>query len=335
MLKKAGFILGGLLLVGGLVALWRNETVPPDVQPKPSVAVEPELEPVAVGDPGKSESSGVTATEIAARITRSTAVTEPKNVDNAQLRLVIREILTGDNYNDRLRTIKNDMPAQLDEEEYRALEAYLLTPQDGKDGDFRQHEYALRNYMMDALRGEKDRLGETINAFTDVYQNPEQGEVMRNYALQHLSSVYIDNVSGLSTTDKSQIIAVFTKALDDHSAESLAGTALIGLQDASRWDAKTVAPSSVGNAAMTFLRDENSGDLSKISAFQVSGELKLNSAGPYAREVAFDSNADWMLRMSAVYALGQLGKTTGLETLLTDPNKHISRAVRMALNIKR
>ncbi len=336
MLKKIGFIVGVVLVVGGLAALYHNGA-PNNVQPEiPVAAVEKKEAPDPVV---KEELKEVEIPAIAkvkpAEEKKPAPAKKRKGMDYAKLRPSIREVLTGDDYNDRLRAVKYDLPENLDGREYRGLKSYLLQPQDGKDGDFRQHEYALRNYMMDAMRAEQDQLGETIGSFAGIYRNEAQGEVMRNYALQHLASVYIDNTSSLSVGDKSRIVKTLKAAMNDTSAESLAGTALIGLQDASRWDAKTVSPTSVGNASMKLLRDENSSDLSKISAFQVGGELKLKSVGSYARETAFDSNADWVLRMSAVYALGQLGETSGLNALLNDSNKNVRKAAFAALNGKR
>ena len=245
----------------------------------------------------------------------------------------VREVLTGDNYNERLRAVVYTMPETLSDSEYLALQNYLLTTQDGRDGDFRQHEYALRNYIMDALREEQTRLYETIDTLTDIYSNEAQGEVMRNYALQHLASAYIDNVSGLSANDKSRIVTTLQAALN--GKQSLPGTALVGLQDISRWDPAILSPSRVGNIAMDILSDQDANKLSRISAFQISGELKLNGVSSYARDVAFDEKADRALRMSAIYALGQLGQTTGLDSLLNDANKYVSNAAQAALNVKR
>ncbi len=61
----------------------------------------------------------------------------------------------------------------------------------------------------------------------------------------------------------------------------------------------------------------------------------MSGAAQAARQAAFNSSADWVLRMSAVYELRQLGQTAGLENLLNDSDKNVSRAARMALNAQR
>jgi hypothetical protein len=249
--------------------------------------------------------------------------------------LSIQTMIKSTDYNRRIQVAVNDLPAKLGAENRAAVETYLITPQDGKDGDFRQHEYALRNFMMDALRADPDQIPETISTFIDVYKNEQQGDVMRGYTLQHLCSVYLDHSQTLSTGDKQRIIETFTAALSDTSGETLAGTALTGLHEAARADSATVSGSAVEAVAMKLLNTPESGTLSKISAFQICGERKVSGAEKLARKTAMDTSADWVLRMSAVYALGQLGQTAGLEPLLNDSDKNVSHAARIALNAQR
>lgn len=247
----------------------------------------------------------------------------------------IKTMLESSSYKQRIQTAVYDLPETLGGKEASAVEAYLKTPQDGKDGDFRQQEYALRNYMMDALRANTDRLSETISTFVDVASDNRQGDVMRGYALQHLCSVYIDNFRTLSGEDKREIIDTFSLFLNESSAGTVAGTALIGLHEASRADSTSVAGKAVETAALKLLQNSESGALSKISAFQICGERKTAGVAQLARKTALDTSADWVLRMSAVYALGQLGQTDGLESLLNDPDKNVSHAARVALNTQR
>jgi len=247
----------------------------------------------------------------------------------------VQTMIESTDYNRRIQVAVNELPERLEGKSATALEIYLRTPQDGKDGDFRQHEYALRNYMMDALRTNPDRLSETVSALIDVASNTRQGAVMRDYALQHLCSVYIDNCRTLPANEKQRIVQTFTAALSDTSAVSVAGVALVGLHEADRADSGFVSAKAVETAALQLLNNPDSGTLSRISAFQICGERRVSEVARTAREAAFDVSADWVLRMSAVYALGQLGQTAGLEPLLNDSDKNVSRAVRMALNAQR
>jgi len=247
----------------------------------------------------------------------------------------IETILHHTDYDRRIHASVYDLPHTLTPTHSLALDQALLTPQDGQDADFRQHEYALRNYIMDALRTQIDRLPETISTFIAVYQNKRQGDVMRGYALQHLCSVYIDHDKTLSVEEKQRILNTFTDALNDTSKGTLAATALVGLHEAARSDSETVLGKAVERAALKLLQSPDSGALSKLSAFQICGERKVADATPMARKIALDTSADWGSRIGAIYALGQLRKLDGLESLLNDTNQNVSRAARMAFNAKR
>jgi len=247
----------------------------------------------------------------------------------------IQTMIAATDYNRRLRVAVNDLPEQIGTESRTALETYLRTPQDGKDGDFRQHEYALRNYMMDALRADTNRFSETVTALIDVVTDRRQGDIMRGYALQHLCSVYRDNPQALPKEDKQRIIATFSAALNETEDKTVAPTALVGLHAASLADPAVVSGPAVESAALKLISNPESGTLSKISAFQICGERKTASVAQAARTTALDQSADWVLRMSAVYALGQLGQTAELEPLLNDSDKNVSHAARLALNAQR
>ncbi len=331
-------ILAGALLAAGLVVLWRAGTdrAPP---PDPSAAATetetaPETDRRHPAAPEQTQATGGAEAKSAEAAQPLATGGKSRVMPPAELRPAVRVTLEADHYDDRLRAVIHDLPEALSAAEYQGLKDYLLAPQDGRDGDFRQHEYALRNYMMDAMREELDRLGETLGVFVSIYRNEAQGEVMRNYALQHLASIHIDQVSRLSAREKSRIAQTLRAALDDSDGASFPGTALVGLQDISRWDPEAVPPSVVAAAALKLLRGD-AGALSRISAFQIAGELKLRRVARPARETAFDAEASRAARMSAVYALGQLGETGGLETLLNDSDKFVRKAALAALKRKR
>jgi hypothetical protein len=321
-MSKKIMIGAGVLLLGCAVLLLRRH---------PAEAVHPES--VSPGTIPVESLTGVQpdmAEQQKSAVEETLVPAHPSSLDQT-----MAVILKSTDYNQRIQATLQDTPATVNPQNYAALKTYLLTPQDGKDGDFRQHEYALRNRMMDMLRSDTNRLSETISAFVSVYEMPRQGDVMRGYALQHLASVFMDHSQTLPDVDKQSILSAFTAALDDTSGGTIAGTALVGLHEAARADSKTVSGGEVEAAAMKLIQSPESGTLSKIAAFQICGERKVSGAAQAARQAAFNSSADWVLRMSAVYALRQLGQTAGLETLLNDSDKNVSRAARMALNAQR
>lgn len=223
------------------------------------------------------------------------------------------------------------LPQNLTDTDYLALCAYLLVPQPGKDVDFRQHEYALRNYIMGALSLDQDRIAETVDVFTRIAQDERQGDVLRGYALQHLAGLHLEYQGKLDPQDIQNIVQELSAFLSDRSQGTLASAALVGLQEVSRMNPEDVSPQVVKASALVLLKDDSAGAMSHISALQICAELKADEAIPFARKAAFDAQADWGLRVSAVYALGQLDKAHGLESLLNDPDKQVRTAVLAAL----
>lgn len=246
----------------------------------------------------------------------------------------VQKTIAGNSYEERIHHVVYDLPKMLSQHDYKALAGYLLQPQDGKDGDFRQHEYALRNYMMDALREVNESLSETTEILIAVYADQEQGDIMRGYALQHLSSLYLDHLDSLSDGDRRNIIHTLKEAMNNLDQGTIPSTALISLQDISRWDPAKLSPAIVKHYTMNVLRQNNAGTLALISAFHVAGERKWGAVSSYARKTAFDAQSDPILRMSAIYALGEIGETLGLEKLVNNTNKQIKTAATLALKGK-
>lgn len=214
---------------------------------------------------------------------------------------------------------------------FNTLRDYLLQPQSGKDRDFRQYEYGLRNYIMNALALDPHRTSEAISAFSEIYQDEAQGDILRGYALQHLAMVYMEHGADLSGGDTTRMLAVFEEAVANRSHGTLASTALVCMHEVSMLDASVIPPARVRRAAMNLLQDPVSGFMSRISALQISAETGIREAVPYARDYAFDASRNWGLRVSAVYALGELDGARGLEALLKDSDKHVQTAALAAL----
>jgi hypothetical protein len=234
-------------------------------------------------------------------------------------------------YDEKTLKVIRGLSYPLSDEDYWALAERLLTPQSGRDADYRQHEYAVRNEIMLALAHDTTRLADSINILTAVYDEPRQGDVMRGYALQHLTSVCIDNEAALMEEQAERVVQTLAVAVEDRSRGTIASTGLVGLQELSLEQPQLVPADTVRYEAMKLLQDSSVGYTSAISALQISAELQEIAAVPFARQAAFDSDANWGLRVSAVYALSQLDHSRDLELLADDPDKFVRRAVGLAL----
>ena len=225
----------------------------------------------------------------------------------------------------------HELPGKHSAADIAVMAAYLTDHPIGA-AEYLGEEFAHRNYIMDVLREQQEQWLLVTDAFVKMYSTPEQGDVMRGYALQHLCSLYIDNPEALPQADRKRIITTFRRALPEREEGTLAATALIGLHEVSRVDPKAIPAKELDSLALDLLRDPASGDLSRISALHIAGERRLTEAVPVARRYAADPGADWVVRMAAIWLLGQFdGETDLLEQMARDPDENIRHAALAAL----
>jgi len=174
---------------------------------------------------------------------------------------------------------------------------YLVRPLPGKDGD-RGAEYELRNNMLNKLRDHPADPRALTGALLKIYRDPDQGDVLRGYAVQHISGWIRTGV--LASGDREQLLAAVRDAATKVDNPAVGGVGLIALRE--------VGPAEeAGDAAMKALRSGSACPESCISAFQVCAELGVKDALGPARAALADRNAPAVLRMSAVHVLATLG----------------------------
>lgn len=226
----------------------------------------------------------------------------------------------------------HELPGQHTAADTALLAAYLVDNPIGA-AEYMGEEFAHRNYIMDVLREQVDSWPLVVDSLVRIYEEPRQGDVLQGYALQHLASLYIDNPQALPDTLKQRIIETFRGALPQREEGTLASTALIGLHEIERVDdAAAVTAREIERAVMDLLLDPASGNLARISALQIAGERGLTEAIPEARRRAVDPGQDWVVRMAAVWVLGQSGTNSDLiRQLADDPDENVRNAARSAL----
>ncbi len=219
-----------------------------------------------------------------------------------------------------------ELPGQHTAADTALLAAYLVDNPIGA-AEYMGEEFAHRNYIMDVLREQVEAWPLVVDSLVRIYEEPRQGDVLQGYALQHLASLYIDNPQALPDALKQRIIDTFRDALPQREEGTLASTALIGLHEIERVDAAAVTSREVERAAMDLLLDPASGNLTRISAFHIAGERGLAEAIPEARRCAVDTEQDWVVRMAAVWVLGQSGSSPDvIRQLVEDPDENVRNA---------
>lgn len=174
---------------------------------------------------------------------------------------------------------------------------YLFRPLPGMDGD-RGAEYELRNNMLNKLRDHPADPPAVTETLLKIYRDPGQGDVLRGYAVQHISGWI--RTGGLASGDREQLLAAVRDAATKVDNPAIGGAGLIALREVGTGE-------EAGAFALNALRSGSACPESRISAFQVCAELGVDKAIGPARAALADRNAPAILRMSAVNVLARLG----------------------------
>jgi hypothetical protein len=224
---------------------------------------------------------------------------------------------------------------ELSPQELAPLHDFLRTPETG-EGKTRSGEQVLKNDLLNALRQQSTPPVGLGKLLMEIAKDPDQHEVMRAYALQHLQASYAyltDEDSPIRGTEpeRAELRQTFWDALKDPSP-TVIGTALLCLHRLSL-DNSEFDPERISATALQAASDERGASGVRTTALQVCAERKLAPALPVALELAGRAD-DVPLRMSAVSALGRLGgagQIRFLEGLAADENARLQLPARAAL----
>jgi len=217
----------------------------------------------------------------------------------------------------------------------QALYTFLLqqSPLDGN-----QSGHVLKNMLMDglcALNPPPAGLGDVL---TGVYQDKNQNVVLRDYAVQHMVSFYKqmeklpDDGQPARQNDLSKIQGTLWEALNETDS-SIAGTALLGLEQLSE-EQSGFDRNRITKTALQLADDNGSGELTRITAFQVCARLHVSDALPLLEQAASQGQSV-PLRISAIGALGTMGDSQAvplLNSLLNGPEERLKLPAQQALN---
>lgn len=179
-----------------------------------------------------------------------------------------------------------------------AMIDYLLRPLPYMDGNWWRDEYELRNNMLNKLLEYPADPGAVSETLLKIYRDPDQGDVLRGYAVQHIAG-WIKS-GELASGDREQLLGAVRDAAAKVDNPAIGGAGLIAMRE--------VGPAEeAGVLAMKALNSRNACPESRISAFQVCAELGVDKALEPARVALADRNAPAVLRMSAVNVLARLG----------------------------
>lgn len=240
------------------------------------------------------------------------------NIPPEMLSVWVRPVMDeqGD-YLDRLSAAALVATTNLTSTDQEALYDFLLK-RSPLDEDQRGH--VLKNELLNGLCETKPPPVGLGGVLERMYRDPNQHIVVRDYAVQHLVALY-EGIERASENDRlaraseaARVRELFWEALSE-TDNSIAGTALLGLAHLSG-NRREFDRDRLAAAAVDLAREESTGELTRITALQVSAQLGVREMIPVLMQIAQESQSI-SLRISAIGALGTLRATESLDLLNT------------------
>jgi hypothetical protein len=197
----------------------------------------------------------------------------------------------------------------------KKLMTFLRTKQPEDDA---QAGHVLKSDLMDALVAQESIFPDLAGSLSAIYRDTAQHEVIRDYAIQHLSmlSERLEEPAGLDAVTVQSQKKLIQEVLWEASGTlntSIAGTAMLGLARMAESD-DTVDANKLGAAALQAATDPATQEATRIAALQLCGRLQLKSSLPLLASLA-ETGGSPMVRISAIGALGYVGGRTELRLL--------------------
>ncbi|HEX3626883.1 MAG TPA: hypothetical protein VH280_15850 [Verrucomicrobiae bacterium] len=223
-------------------------------------------------------------------------------------------LIVNDNadYRKRLEAIGR-LPAKLTDADWGLLRDFLLKP-DELDSD--QLGQVLKNEIMDRLCLMDPMPGGLGDVLGQIYRNLRQNEVVRDYALQHVATMdeVLAQSGGKSIGREEQADQKVLWSAINESGDSIAGTALLGLERLSEEPKAKVDQSKVADTALKLANDSVAGELTRITAYEVCAQMDVQDALPVI-EAAAQNSQTVSLQISAIGALGLMGGANEIPVL--------------------
>jgi HEAT repeat protein len=221
----------------------------------------------------------------------------------------------------------------LSKPELEALYGFLL---ENHPEDDTQRGHALKSDLMDALCAQPILPPDLSQVLAELYHDPDQNVVIRDYAIQHLALFHerLDALAWPASEMEAQrhpIQTVLWEALTETDS-SIAGTALLALARSIKTD-DADAQARLTIAALRLANDPAVSPLVRISAIQICAQAKVQAALPLLAQTA-ERDPNLALRISAIGALGTLGDRNAIELLnriAQEQNPRLKPAVTKAL----
>ena len=187
---------------------------------------------------------------------------------------------------------------RLSDEEYKVLPQFLAR-KPAEEALKPDELDALKNEVVNCLKNQERNPEELIRQLVVLFQDESQGEVWRDYCVQHLGTLF----KAAEGADRDATHKLLFQATELRQS-SIPGTALIAIANNS--GTTEISVRQVTDKAVTMAGDSAYGEAARITALQICAKFNDPRVLSPAREIAFGKYGI-PLRVSAIAALGAMG----------------------------
>jgi hypothetical protein len=244
----------------------------------------------------------------------------------------------------KLNYVIKELSTSLAEQDIDALLAFITGPKPQAFGDMEWG--SLTNDIQEALSVQTMPNEKVAKALIATYRDESRGQLMRDYALQHVGgfAMYLVHTSGTRIEPLPSFYPSLVAELKSAAADSSkpwAGTALNLLDGVLRAsEERGVANAGISveeliRLAVPVAKDSQAPLNARLPALQVASRRQSPEALELARQILADPDSHLMLVQSACAVVGQQGTAQDvalLEKLQNQDSRHKSPAARAALD---
>jgi hypothetical protein len=218
------------------------------------------------------------------------------------------------------RAAINQLTVNLATDDISALVQFLINPHNEHSGVSITTYNVLRNDVLEVLL-RQDEMPEGLGGLmVAMLRSPAEDPVWRDYSMQYMNEYYSRRwtpESDLETDpegsdERTQMLAAYREAFD-HTADTLAGTALIGFERLSRHFPE-IPSEEAAAAALQMATNPAMSAASRLTALRICASTGQQGALTTARELA-QIGENTALRMAAIATIGDLGTPEDLPLL--------------------
>lgn len=338
---------GITMALAALTALWwmnrgENKTTP-DRDANPAANLTRQTTPVAPVSPALARVTRVPRVAQASQTPRPAvdrdALMEQlfRATDDPAISKTIRTAIGLDKERGYARRIKavHELPHTLPPKAIEVLSLFVQLPY-SKDDGLREIEHeALRNDVMEKLTRQDNLPPGLGTLLVELYRDPKQGDVWRDYCVQFFSTYYERKWKADAVDEGDSERAAMLQAFEDALRETdktIAGTALLAVDRLSANYGEFSRAAIASNAVLLAANDAAFAPI-RMTALLVCEQHGVRDALPTARILA-QTGENTHLRMVAIKTLGSMGEPRDeelLKSMAKDPDTNVAAVAAMAL----